>query len=66
MPKGVIKYFSEDRGYGFIKSEEEESLFVHYTEIVGEGYRTLKEGQEVLFDIRKSSSGLEAVNVHKL
>jgi CspA family cold shock protein len=75
MPRGIIKFFSERRGYGFIsfavsqeadgKSTDGEA-FVHYSQINAEGYRTLKEGQEVTFDLKESKRGLEAVNVQKL
>ncbi|NIM19788.1 MAG: cold shock domain-containing protein [Candidatus Latescibacteria bacterium] len=66
MPRGVIKYFSERRGYGFIECDTDQRIFVHHSEIKGEGYRTLREGQVVRFDVRESKRGLEAVNVHKL
>ena len=66
MPRGIIAYFSDRRGYGFIKSAENERVFVHYSEIRGEGYRTLQEGQEVWFDVRRGKRGLEAVNVQKV
>ena len=70
MPKGTIKFFNEQRGYGFIKSEEDSEedtdVYVHHSEIREDGYRTLKEGQLVLFDVKQSNRGLEAVNVQKL
>jgi CspA family cold shock protein len=66
MPNGIIKYFSENRGYGFIESEEIDRLFVHHSQIQVSGYRTLKEGERVSFDVKKGRRGLEAVNVHKL
>jgi CspA family cold shock protein len=66
MPRGVIKFFNEGKGYGFIKSDRKESIFVHYSSIRGPGNRTLKEGQEVWFDVREGQRGLEAVNVHEI
>ena len=65
MPKGIIKYFNDVRGYGFIQSTMEQSIFVHHSKIRSDGYRTLREGEEVLFELKRSSKGLEAVNVQK-
>jgi CspA family cold shock protein len=68
MPKGVITFFNEKKGYGFIEAEETPTpgVFVHHSQIAHSGYRTLKEGEVVVFDVREGSGGLEAVNVHKL
>lgn len=66
MPRGIIKFFNDYRGYGFIETDKNESLFVHHSSIRKSGYRTLEEGQEVWFDVRRSPRGLEAVNVHKI
>ena len=66
MPKGIIKFFNERRGYGFITSDEKQDIFVHHSAIQEEGYRTLKEGEEVHFDIKEGKRGLEAVNVQKM
>ncbi|MCH7548242.1 MAG: cold shock domain-containing protein [Candidatus Krumholzibacteriota bacterium] len=73
MPKGIIKFFSETRGYGFIEAQEEDpardasnDLFVHHSQIAEKGYRTLREGDEVTFDVRDGQRGLEAVNVHRV
>jgi len=72
MPRGTIKFFNESRGYGFIKSnggseeEEKNELFVHHTQIAEKGYRTLKEGDEVTFDVKEGQRGLEAVNVQRV
>ena len=65
MPRGIIKYYSHNLGYGFIESEEEEQLFVPYSEIKDMKYRNLKEGETVKFKIRRGLDGLEAVNVRK-
>jgi cold shock protein len=53
MPKGTVKWFSEEKGYGFIKPDDdgEEDIFVHYTGIKGEGYRSLKEGEKVSYEV---------------
>ena len=66
MARGRVRWFSEERGYGFIEDGEED-FFVHYTEVVGEGLRTLEEGSEVEFEIaegrrsRKQASRVEVV-----
>lgn len=64
MPeKGKIKWFSDAKGYGFIEREEGEDVFVHFTAIIGEGFRTLKEGQEVEFEVVSGEKGPQAENV---
>jgi len=60
---GRVKWFNEAKGYGFIEREEGGDIFVHYTAIEGEGFRTLKEGQVVEFDVRESEKGLQATRV---
>jgi CspA family cold shock protein len=60
---GTVKWFNNGKGYGFIEREEGEDLFVHYSAILGEGYRSLEEGQRVQFDIEESPKGLQAANV---
>jgi CspA family cold shock protein len=66
MPRGIIKFFNETKGYGFIESDQEDSIFVHHSAIKKGGYKTLQEGQEVWFDVRRGRRGVEAVNVHKI
>jgi CspA family cold shock protein len=67
MPeKGKVKWFSDAKGYGFIEREEGEDVFVHFTAIVGEGFRTLKEGQEVEFEVVQGEKGPQAENVSLL
>ncbi|MEA3400717.1 MAG: cold shock domain-containing protein [Armatimonadota bacterium] len=63
MATGIVKWFDDAKGYGFIEQEEGEDVFVHYTAIVGEGYRSLTEGSEVEFDIEDSPKGPRAANV---
>lgn len=64
--RGKVKWFNERKGYGFIQLEDGDDVFVHFSAIQGEGYRTLEEGQEVEFDITEDVKGLKASNVVKL
>lgn len=66
MPKGKVKWFSNQKGYGFITPESGNDVFVHFSAITGEGYKTLEEGQEVEFDIQKDDKGEKAVNVKRV
>ncbi len=66
MSKGVVRRFNNQRGFGFISDSEGNDVFVHYTGISGEGFKTLEEGQEVEFDIVQGEKGPQAVNVTKL
>ncbi len=61
--KGTVKWFNESKGYGFLAQNEGEDIFVHYTAIQGNGFRTLKEGQEVEFNVERGPKGLQASNV---
>ena len=64
MNKGTVKWFNAQKGYGFITNESTgEDIFVHFSGIVGEGYKSLEEGQNVTFDITEGNRGLQAVNV---
>ena len=64
MNKGTVKWFNEQKGYGFITNESTgEDVFVHFSGIAGEGYKSLDEGQNVTFDITEGNRGLQAVNV---
>jgi CspA family cold shock protein len=64
MSKGRVKYFNDLKGWGFITSEEtEQDIFVHYSAIKMEGFKTLKEGQEVLYELTKTEQGPRALNV---
>lgn len=60
---GTIKWFNESRGYGFISREDGDDVFVHYTSIQGDGFRTLVEGQRVEFSVEKGPKGLQATEV---
>lgn len=66
MAKGKVKWFSNQKGYGFITPEEGADVFVHHTAIQGEGYKTLEEGQEVEFEVTSGPKGDQAQNVVKL
>ncbi len=61
--QGTVKWFSNEKGYGFIEREEGEDVFVHHTAIAMDGYRTLTEGQRVEFDVVQGTKGLQAANV---
>ena len=66
MAAGRVKWFNEAKGYGFIEQDGGDDVFVHYTAIQGEGFKTLLEGQEVEFEIVQGPKGLQAANVTKL
>ena len=66
MPTGTVKFFNAEKGFGFISREGADDVFVHFSNIVGEGYRTLDEGQAVEFEIAPGRKGDEAKNVRKL
>lgn len=65
MARGKVKWFNNQKGYGFITPENGSDVFVHHTAIQGEGYRSLEEGQDVEFEIQKGPKGDQAVNVVK-
>ena len=66
MMRGVVRRFNNQRGFGFISDSDGKDVFVHYTGINGEGFKSLEEGQEVEFDIVQGEKGPQAVNVTKL
>ncbi len=66
MNKGTVKWFNNQKGYGFITDEEGKDVFVHYTGLNMEGFKTLDEGQEVEFDVIEGTKGPQAVNVNRL
>lgn len=63
MLYGTVKWFNSEKGFGFIEREEGEDLFVHFSAIKADGYKSLNEGQQVQFDVEKGQRGLQAVNV---
>ena len=63
MATGTVKFFNNEKGYGFISREGEDDVFVHYSNIQGSGYRSLDEGQTVEFDVAPGRKGEEAQNV---
>jgi len=64
--RGKVKWFSNQKGYGFITTEQGKDVFVHHSAIKSEGYRTLEENQEVEFDVENGAKGEQAVNVTKV
>ncbi|MDC3413580.1 cold-shock protein [Aquibacillus sp. 3ASR75-11] len=65
MENGKVKWFNADKGFGFIEREDGDDVFVHFSAIQGEGFKTLDEGQEVTFDIEEGQRGPQATNVSK-
>ncbi len=66
MANGTVKWFSDQKGYGFIEQEEGGDVFVHYSALSGTGFRTLAEGDRVTFDIEEGTKGPAAANVEKV
>jgi CspA family cold shock protein len=66
MTQGTVKFFNADKGYGFISRDQSDDLFVHFSGIAGDGYKTLNEGQLVEFDVARGKKGDEAQNVRAL
>jgi CspA family cold shock protein len=63
MPSGKVKWFNESKGFGFIEQDSGEDIFVHYTSIQGDGFKTLREGQRVEYEVTEGPKGLKAENV---
>lgn len=66
MKTGIVKWFNSEKGFGFISVEGEDDVFVHFSAIQGDGFKTLEEGQSVEFDVEQGARGPQATNVTKL
>ncbi len=66
MATGKVKWFNEQKGYGFISRDDGDDVFVHFSEINASGFKTLAENQEVTFDVKEGPKGLQATNVMAL
>ncbi len=66
MAKGTVKWFNDKKGFGFLSREDGDDVFVHHTSIQAEGFKTLREGQEVEFEVQDGPKGPQAVNVKAL
>jgi len=66
LAKGKVKWFNNKKGFGFIQQEDGPDLFVHFSSIKKEGYRSLEEGEEVTFDVEDGEKGPKAVNVNRV
>ncbi len=66
MAEGTVKWFNESKGFGFISQEDGSDIFVHYSSLQGDGFKSLNEGDKVSFDVEQGDKGPKAVNVVKL
>ncbi|WMJ76717.1 MULTISPECIES: cold-shock protein [unclassified Sedimentibacter] len=66
MVKGTVKWFNSEKGFGFITKEDGNDVFVHFSAIQGDGFKTLEEGQKVSFDVTQGARGDQAANVVRL
>ena len=66
MPQGTVKWFSAEKGYGFISRSDGDDVFVHFSAIEGEGYRNLEQGETVEFDVTQGPKGLQASKVRRM
>lgn len=65
MQTGTVKWFNGSKGYGFITTDEGDDVFVHFNSIVGDGYKSLNEGDKVQFEVEQGAKGLQATSVSK-
>lgn len=66
MEQGTVKWFNDSKGFGFIEQEDGEDVFVHFSAVQGDGFKTLSEGDRVEFEIQQGPKGLQAANVSKV
>ena len=66
MPTGIVKWFNDKKGYGFIETDGHGDVFVHYSAIEGRGFRSLTEGEQVQFEVEQGQKGPQAANVKRL
>lgn len=66
MPTGTVKWFKNEKGYGFITGEDGEDVFVHFSEIQMDGYKSLREGQQVSYEVSEGPKGLQASDVRPI
>lgn len=66
MAQGTVKWFNDQKGYGFIEQDNGEDIFVHHSEILGSGFKSLSEGERVTFDVGEGQKGPAAQNVSKI
>lgn len=66
MVKGTVKWFNDSKGFGFLEQENGDDVFVHFSAITGDGFKSLAEGEEVTFDVVKGPKGLQAANVTRV
>ena len=66
MEKGIVKWFNAEKGFGFIERESGDDVFVHFSAILGDGFKSLEEGQAVSFEIVEGNRGAQAANVEKI
>ena len=66
MEQGTVKWFNSEKGFGFIERESGDDVFVHFSAIQSDGFKSLEDGQAVSFDVEEGNRGLQAVNVNKI